>query len=117
MDIDKNFRKVATARQEFKERAQKENYENSKLKLSSSVETKFKTTFIGALNAFEDEFGDLWGYRRPEREITDEEFHYRKLWEKVRNRILNNGNTQSRNALVELSDYLVEFQGKGREQS
>lgn len=85
--------------------------EKSADQLSRSMDKKFRTTFIGALSAFEKAFGYLWGDLRPEEELTDEEYNYRKVWENVRTNVLNNGNNQRRAAQAELSEYTVDWNG------
>jgi len=79
----------------------------SKQKLETNMEKKIKTTMIGALATFEDYFAELWGYDKPYNKLTEEEQHYRDMWEDVRNDVLNKGNHQSRLALTELQEYDV----------
>jgi hypothetical protein len=68
--------------------------------LIHSIETKFKTTMIGALAKFEQNFAYLW-----ENDNINSE-KYEDLWEDTRNDILNNGNRQMRYAMKDLSDFL-----------
>jgi hypothetical protein len=68
--------------------------------LLAEIETKFKTTMIGALARFEESFGHLWEEEGPDQQ------EYIDLWEYTRNSILNNGNRQMRSALDELSKIL-----------
>lgn len=64
---------------------------------------RFQTTMIGALFEFEKHFGHLWGQNKYDDELlTDQEEHYRIIWEDVRNQILNNGNHQLRKCLVDM---------------
>ena len=73
---------------------------NNKHPIILDVETRFKTTMIGALARFEESFGHLW-----EDPWTDQE-EYADLWEYTRNAILNNGNKQMRAATEDLSKIL-----------
>lgn len=73
---------------------------NPKQEILSEVETKFKTTMIGALARFEESFGHLWEEPGPDQE------EYIELWEYTRNAILNNGNRQMRAALDDLTKIL-----------
>jgi hypothetical protein len=73
---------------------------NNKEELMREIETKIKTTMIGAIAQFEKYFGYLWEEDNINRE------KYEDLWEEARNNILNNGNNQIRSALRSLSDYL-----------
>jgi len=98
-----------------KEAALKANAEkvaaNSKEKLIKSLRKKFQTTMIGALVRVEDNFGSLWGHGKLEADLTDDEAANREVWNLVRNEILNNGNTQLRHAVDELSRYRVTYEG------
>ena len=82
--------------------------ESSKEKLGKSIEKKMKTTFIGALSAMEEELGYLWGFNKKER-LTREEKELKKVWDKIRNRVLNNGNHQCRLLLEELEQYSIRW--------
>lgn len=70
-------------------------------KILQEIETKFKTTMIGALARFEESFGHLWEEEGPDQD------EYADLWEYTRNSILNNGNKQMRAALNDLSSALL----------
>lgn len=72
----------------------------TKEQLIHSIETKFKTTMIGALAKFERNFAYLWENDSINRE------KYEDLWEDTRNEILNNGNRQIRYAIKDLTDFL-----------
>lgn len=72
----------------------------NKEELIKDMETKLKTTMIGAIAQFEKYFSHLWEEDSPDRE------EYEDLWEEARNHILNNGNHQIRLALRNLSDFL-----------
>jgi hypothetical protein len=73
---------------------------NHKEQLIRDIETKFKTTMIGAIAQFEKQFGYLWEQDSVNRE------KYEDLWEEARYNILNNGNHQIRSALKTLSEFL-----------
>ncbi len=84
---------------------------NSKQKFGNSLEKKFKTTMIGALAKFEERFGHIWGHDKKDDELTEEEQNAREVWLLVRTEILNNGNTQLRHAIDELSRYRITYEG------
>lgn len=109
MDIQDNFRKAAKHREDFYVKAKENYHSRSKDRLDKSIEKKFRTTFIGALSAFEDAFGEVWGHRLPEHELTDEQYRRRRLWEQVRTTVLNNGNNQLRAAQSEIAEYTIEW--------
>lgn len=73
----------------------------NKEKLFNDIETKFKTTMIGALARFEQSFGHLWEDEGPDQQ------EYLDLWEYTRSSILNNGNKQMRSAIDNLSSILL----------
>jgi len=79
----------------------------SKERFFKIAEKKIKTSFIGALDQFEREFGYVWGHG--EEQPTMEQQEMRKVWEKVRNNILNNGNNQIRNLETEMEYYTMEW--------
>ena len=86
-----------------------EKYENhSKKKLISNIEKKFKTTMIGALARFEDEFGYLWGLGS-DQPLTGSQKEWYEKWQFVRTEILNNGNNQLRACLDEIAQYTMTY--------
>jgi len=96
--------------------------QDSKKRLEKIIETKNKTSFIGAISAFEELFGFLWGCKN--NEITPEqqeilnvlneagftEIYFKELWEQARTQVLNNGNTQARALKNELSQYTINWE-------
>ena len=84
---------------------------NSKDRFKAVLEKKFKTTMIGALSKFELRFGYLWGFGKEPTELTEEEREMYEVWLLARTEILNNGNTQLRHSLDELSRYTLTYEG------
>jgi len=82
---------------------------NSRNRLRNNIQKKFQTTMIGALAAFEDEFGELWGNGLDIHELDRDQLEERERWERVRSKILDGGNYQSRCAAEEISHYTVSF--------
>lgn len=76
-------------------------------RLSNILDKKFSTVTIGALAAFEDNFGYLWGHGQPLEELTPDQREMREYWEETRERILDNGNSNRRAARNEISQYTV----------
>ena len=62
---------------------------------------------IGALDIFEKNFGSLWGHGKDVNDLDINELEYRKVWEYVRNKILDNGNQQLRGAMDEINEYTM----------
>lgn len=75
----------------------------SKKKLMTSMKSKIKTTMIGAIVAFEESFGYIWGHGQTN--ITPEQQKMKEEWDKTRTRILNTGNNQIRNSEEEIAKY------------
>lgn len=81
--------------------------ENSRKRLVSILDQKFKTTMIGAIARFEEAFGELWGHRDNSPSI--EQLKFRRIWDEVRKDILDNGNKQRRAAHDEVSQYTMSW--------
>lgn len=65
---------------------------------------RFQTTMIGSLFEFEKTFGYLWGQNKEFEDLSSKELEFLDLWENARNNILNNGNSQLRKAIADLSN-------------
>ena len=68
----------------------------------SILTKRFQTTMIGSLFEFEQNFGYLWGLDKDDKDLTEQQYKFRLLWEDTRNKILNNGNNQLRKCLSDL---------------
>lgn len=93
----------------IKEARQQKYLDNCRKRLSDIAEQKMRTTFIGALAAIEDIFGELWGVDIPHNERTKEQKEYYELWQELRTEILNNGNNRCRELLNEISNHVVKW--------
>ena len=104
--MEQNYANLKKAHDAAK-RMHREKYEqNSKKRLITNVEKKFKTTMIGALSQFEQLFGELWGQDSNSPPTQEQEEWYEK-WQAVRTEILNNGNNQLRACLDEIAQYTM----------
>jgi hypothetical protein len=83
--------------------------ELSRQRLDKLISTKIRTAFIGALAAFEDNYGFLWGKDKEEGELTKAETDMADLWEQTRTKILNNGNAQIRAAQTEIANHVIKW--------
>ena len=92
-----------------KKASQEKFQNNSKNRLMNKIQSKFKTTMIGALAAFEEEFGELWGDGLNPNELSSDQLEERERWERVRARVLDNGNDQSRSATEEISNHTISW--------
>ena len=59
------------------------------------METRIRTTMIGALSKMENNFGYLWGHFSND-PLTEQQEKFADLWDYTRNQILNQGNKQIR---------------------
>lgn len=63
-----------------------------KQRLRQTVEKSITTTMIGALVAFENNFGGLWGMNVPEGvELTERQRQFLDMWHETRTKILDLG--------------------------
>ncbi len=81
----------------------------SRERLRRNMETKIRTTMIGALSAVEQRFGSLWGQGKPRHLLTEDELRWDEIKEVLRTEILNNGNNQLRAAAAEIGQYEVSW--------
>lgn len=95
---------------QIKQVNQEKYLESSKQRLCKIVGKKTQTCFIGALAAFEDTFGFLWGHGKETEDLDENERKMRNLWENTRTHVLNHGNQQLRSMQNEISNHLVSWQ-------
>ena len=81
--------------------------EVSKDALFKASKKKIQTTMIGALSTIEEHFGFLWGFEIPEDQLTPEQKHVKSIFEDVRAKILDRGNTQIRSLESEFVNYEI----------
>ena len=92
------------------ENRKREKFDNaSKKRLKKIAKTKVKTSFIGALDAFEKGFGHLWGHDLDDEECTDEQNEMYEIWDEVRNKVLDKGNDQLRSLIEEIDNHDVHW--------
>ena len=109
-NIYDKLKRVGNVRKDDRQHKQEVLAEQSKTQLIKVLQKKFQTTFIGALSAFEKEFGSLWGFGS-NKPLTEKQKSAADVWERVRIAILNNGNNQLRAVLNELQQYTTTFNG------
>ena len=100
------FRHKANERRVSKDEKYKD---NSKRRLLNTVKKKFDTTIIGALAAFEEQFGELWGHGIPEENLDEDQIYWKEAWAEARAKILDNGNANLRAAQNEISQYTLSW--------
>lgn len=75
--------------------------------LLKSSKKKIQTTMIGSLSDIENYFGFLWGYGDNTTELSEEQKHIKEIYEEVRAKILDRGNTQIRDLELEFINYEI----------
>ena len=70
--------------------------------------TKVKTTMIGALDSIEKKLGKFWEVE-PGEKMTNEQMYLKKIYEEIRQEILDKGNNQIRNLESEFEQYDIEW--------
>jgi len=79
---------------------------DSKDRLSKILRKKVETTMIGALSSVEKHLGFLW---TNDGELTPEQKTMYEIYQKVREEVLDKGNSQARNVDAELNQYDVKW--------
>lgn len=103
------LKKYMTMKRKSQEASQDRYIEESRKRLDKIISTKLNTTFIGALAAFEKNFGFLWGHTKKDIDRTEEEKQLYLIWESVRTEVLNNGNNQLRALRNELQNHNISW--------
>ena len=96
---------IVRKRKEFEELEKEEKKEADREILSENVVKSIKTSFIGAIAAFETNFGHMWGHGKLR--ITPEQQKLKDEWMKARKEILDKGNDQIKLARNEVDKYEV----------
>jgi hypothetical protein len=100
---------IVAAQQKQREIKENKYKDKSKKRLSNIISTKIKTSFIGAISCCEEHFGFLWGHGKEDVELDENELAMKEIWENVRAQILDNGNTQLRASINEISNYTINW--------
>jgi hypothetical protein len=110
--LHENFSKVNRLYEAQKKENLEVNKSISKDRLEKVLKKKLTTTFIGALDSFEKQFGYLWQHGEPYGSLTENQQKFRDVWNEVRNEVLNKGNAQLRATLLEIAEYEVLWKKK-----
>jgi len=106
--MDNDYSNLIRQHSEYKKIKEDKYISDSKDRLSKILKKKVETTMIGALSSIENHFGFLWEVDRDEVPTAEKKLMY-ELYQKVREEVLNKGNTQARNIDAELSQYNVNW--------
>jgi hypothetical protein len=104
MDRDAQYAENKRLVEERKKRERENFLNSSKERLRKITDKKIETTMIGAISYLEQEFQEL------AKSLTDNQaVELYECFERIRNKILDNGNKQKRNFHEELNQYTVEW--------
>lgn len=103
MEYD-NFLKNSLEYKNAREQRSKDASHNA---LMRHAKKKIQTTMIGSLSDVEEFFGFLWGFDVSEKDLTEEQKHMKEIYEEVRAKILDRGNTQIRDLELEFINYEI----------
>jgi len=92
---------------EYKKAREQRSRDASHDALLKYAKKKIQTTMIGSLSDVESFFGFLWGFGTSDLELTEEQKHMKSIYEEVRAKILDRGNTQIRDLELEFINYEI----------
>jgi hypothetical protein len=75
--------------------------------LLKHAKKKIQTTMIGSLSDIESFLGFLWGFGEADSQLSEEQKHMKEIYEEVRAKILDRGNTQIRDLELEFINYEI----------
>jgi hypothetical protein len=103
MEYDKFIKKSLEYKNTRDQRSKDASYDS----LLKFTKKKVQTTMIGSLSDIESFFGFLWGFGEPELQLSEEQKHMKEIFEEVRAKILDRGNTQMRELEIEFVNYEI----------
>tara|TARA_Y100000385_G_C12999585_1_gene596533 strand:- start:621 stop:998 length:378 start_codon:yes stop_codon:yes gene_type:complete len=106
--MEKDYNNLIRKHAEYKKIREEKYVSESKDRLSKILKKKVETTMIGALSSIESHFGFLWQVEDGEETTPEKKVMY-EIYQKVREEVLNKGNTQARNIDAELNQYNVNW--------
>jgi hypothetical protein len=75
--------------------------------LLKNAKKKIQTTMIGSLSDIEEYFGFLWGFGEAEASLSEQQKQMKCIYEDIRAKILDRGNTQIRELELDFINYDV----------
>lgn len=111
-DQDKQYTDFLQKTVNFEKMREEKTKEISRDSLFKSCKKSMQTTMIGSLDAIEKNLGFLWGHSQYGEELSDEQKYLKECYEKTRDKILDNGNTQIRILEAEFTSYEINSKGK-----
>lgn len=101
---DKEFKILLAQKKEREEASKKRYLEDSKQRLLKIITTKMRTIMIGSIDSIEKNLCAPY-----EDDNSEEARSIREVFAKIRQEILDKGNTQIRNTESEFQQYLIEW--------
>lgn len=92
---------------DLKKAREKRSKEASHENLLKSSKKKIQTTMIGSLSDVEEFFGFLWGFGEDETSLSEDQKQLKCIYEDVRAKILDRGNTQIRDLELDFINYEI----------
>lgn len=92
---------------EYKNAREQRSKDASHDALLKHAKKKIQTTMIGSLSDIESFLGFLWGFGEPDSQLSEEQKHMKEIYEEVRAKILDRGNTQIRDLELEFINYEI----------
>lgn len=106
--MEDNYTNMLLAKRKRDAEKDKSYKEESRKRLAKIAATKIRTTMIGALDAIEKKLSNLWTPTDGDKP-TNEQLFLKRLYEEIRQEILDKGNTQIRNLESEFEHYEIEW--------
>lgn len=78
-----------------------------KFKMRKCISTSLKTTAVGSIAIFEENFGHLWGEGVPEDQLTEEQKLYKERWQETRSQIFDRCRQSEEIALSTLDKFSI----------
>lgn len=103
--------RAARFHEEAAERQRTKHKQGDRDRLADNFRKKLLTSGVGALATFEEFFGYLWGQGKSLTELTENERDFLALYQKVRDNVFDNVNSQIRGSQAEIALHSVEYRG------
>lgn len=105
--MDSGYKTLIQLKREQEAQRKVQYKKDSKDRLQKIINKKIQTTMIGALDTVEKNLGFLWAPN--DGKMSDDAKYFKKIYEEIRQEILDRGNGQMRNVDTELKQYDIEW--------
>lgn len=107
-DKDKQYTDFLQKTVNFKKMREEKTKEINRDSLFKTCKKAMQTTMIGSLDAIEKNLGFLWSHNQYNEDLSEEQKYLKECYEKTRDKILDNGNTQIRILEAEFTSYEID---------